>query len=253
MSQCIAEDRDIARKFPSALYVYPKFPEEPPFRSAKKRYRAHDTPKDKVVSEYRKELDGTIFRLLVTAQSHVQFTELRRELFPRFVELSNIIYTLIVLPSEDLDALVTAAFDHVGQNFAEDNWLLLRLDGAKDEARFCLETLHRAHFLVEDVRAALRGGSLPPESLNNYGEAIYHEWWSILHLRCIVFAISHKVAPTNEVLQCLLEGFRHSVLAYAKARSAIDPKYSNEYASIDFSSLTPDDGDYDAHENPFGA
>jgi len=153
----------------------------------------------------------------------------------------------------DSDLLVTAAFDHIGQRLADDNWLLPRLEGAKDEARFCLETLHRAHFLIEDVRAALKQGILPNESLEGYCSAIYREWWSILHLRCIAFAITHKVAPTDEVLGCLLEGFRHSVMAYASARSAIEPKFSDEYAKIDFARLTPDDGDYDAHESPFGA
>jgi len=248
MSQCVAEDRDIAKKFPTAFYVSPKYPEEPfPYRikgKARVKTLAKLTSREKVVAGLRKQLETTIFRLLVTAQSREQFRAIREELFPKFLELSSAISTLVPLPKGDPAAIADKIFADIATRFAADESLLPRIDGARDEAQFCLETLHRAHFLAEDVRDGLRDGTLPQESQKDYGDAISQEWWSILHLRCIAFAIRHKISPTVEVLACLLEGFRHSVMSYAHAREALEPRYCSDYASVDFSSLTPSEGDY---------
>jgi hypothetical protein len=255
MSQCLGEDRDIAQKFPTAVYVSPKFPEEPPVIRKKLRrssVKARVSNKAKVVADLRKQLETTIFRLLVTAQSKDQFSELRSELFPQFVELSGAISTLVPLPNEDPADIAEKVFAELAKQFAADSWLLTRLNGGKDEAQFCLETLHRAHFLAQDVSDGLKNGSLPPKSRENYTAAISDEWWSILHLRCIIFAIRHKISPTDEVLMSLMEGFRHSVMSYASARQAIEPRYRADYDSIDFASLTPDPGDYDPHDKILG-
>jgi hypothetical protein len=244
MSQCLAEDRDIVERFPTAFYVSPKYPEEPSPHRVKGRPRVKSTSKDKVVADLRKQLDTAIFRLLVTAQSRKEFREIRDELFPKFLELSSAISTLIPLPKGDLSAIAAKIFANIAARFTADDSLLPQIEGAREEAQFSLQTLHRAHFLAEDVRDGLKSGSLPPESQKAYAAAISQEWWSILHLRCVSFAIGHKISPTVEVLACLLEGFRHSVMSYACAREAIEPRYQSDYATVDFSSLTPDEGDY---------
>jgi hypothetical protein len=201
--------------------------------------------KARVVSDLRKQLDTTIFRLLVTAQSKEQFQELRSELFSQFVNLSSTIAALVPLPDGvDPNQVVEGVFAHLTEQFVADSWLLPRLKDAKEEARFCLDTLHRAHFLAENVREGLKSGTLPQESRKCYADAISSEWWSILHLRCIVFAIRHKVRPTDDVMLSLLDGFRYSVMSYASARQAIEPQIRAEYESIDFNSLTPAEGDY---------
>lgn len=258
MSLGLAEDVDIGRRFPTAVCVSPKFPEEPSLRRAGKirakgvKAKGATASKAKVVAELQKQLDATIFLLLVTAQSTQQFDDLRRELFPEFVELSGAISTLIGLPKGDRDDIANQLFANLAGQFAADDWLLTRVEAAKDEARFCLETLHRAHFLAEDVCDGLKSGTLPPESQKGYADALASEWWSILHLRCIVFAIRHKIAPADEVFAALMEGFRHSVMSYAHAREAIEPRYHADYESIDFSKMTPSNGDYAPYDHAPG-
>ena len=254
MSQCLAEDQDISKKFPTAVYNSPKFPEEPCGRGGmtSRIRRARKTSEAKVVSGLRKQLETTTFRLLVTAQSSEQFQELRDELFPKFVQLSSAIATLVPLPQGDSAQVVDAIFARLAQEFEADEWLFPRLADAKDEAGFCLATLHRAHFLAQDVLEGLNNGSLPEESKGSYAQAISAEWWSMLHLRCIIFALRHKIAPTNAVFLSLMEGFRTSVMAYTHARQAMEPQYRHSYDSVDFSSLTPHDGDY-APDTAYGA
>jgi hypothetical protein len=143
-------------------------------------------------------------------------------------------------------------FAGLADQFSADDSLLTRIDQAKEEALFSLETLHRAHFLAEDVRDLLHDGVLPEDSQKGYAAAIFHEWWSILHLRCISFAIRHKIAPTHDVLVCLLVGFRHSVMSYANARDAMEPQYRSSYDSVDFSSLKLNGDDYAAPDTAYG-
>jgi hypothetical protein len=245
MSQCFAEDRDIRKDFLATLYRKPGFPEEPTAlgsargRAKRAILKIRRTSNAKVVEELTKRLDTTIFRLLVTAQSREQFAELRRELFPEFVELSGAISTLlrVIDQHEDLTALADQVFAYLKTILSSDHWLLGHHAGASDEAVFCLDTMHRAHFLAQDVLACIRNGILPPESMDGYQAAISQEWWSILHLRCITFSIRHKILPSDEVFRCLLEGFRHSVMAYAYAREAMDAKYRSDYAGIDFAGI----------------
>jgi hypothetical protein len=247
MSQCIAEDRDIRKQFP-ALYRKPGFPEEPTAVPVKRDLKGRAkhvilgvrrTNKAKVIEDLTKRLDTTIFRLLVTARSKGQFTELRQELFPEFVELSGAISTLlkVIDQHEDQTALADQVFAYLRLSLSSDHWLLGRHTGAIDEAVFCLDTLHRAHFLAQDALACIRDGVLPPESVNEYQAAISQEWWSILHLRCITFSIRHKILPSDEVFLCLLDGFRHSVMAYANAREAMAAKYRADYAGVDFATI----------------
>ena len=255
MSECLAEDRDIARTFPTAIYVSPKFPEEPPIvyrPRGKVKSPRKSTSRSKVVAQLRAQIGTTIFRLLVTAQSEDQFSELRKELFPQFVDLSRTISALIPIPPGDRSDVVETVFGELAKQFTMDSWLLPRLRDGQDEAQFCLETLHRAHLLAEDVRASLEKGTLPPESRESYCASIASEWWSILHLRCMVFAMRHKIGPTDDVLLCLMKGFRHSVLSYAHAREAMEPRYRRDYDIVDFSTLTPSDGDYAPDQNVTG-
>ena len=186
---------------------------------------------------------------MATAASTDQFTELRAELFPRFVELSGAISTLVPLPKDSIAEMVERVFVELARQFEVDEYLLPRFDGSVSEARFCLETLHRAHLLAQDVLEGLSAGTLSQESSEAYAAAISQEWWSILHLRCLTFAIRHKVMPTDAVFLCIMKGFRHSVMAYTSARRAIEPRYKADYETIDFSSLTPHQGDYTPHDN----
>jgi len=256
MSQTPADELDTGKKFHTAFYLPPRFPEDPPIRSkgkGKAREGIGVQSKAKVTADLRKQLETTIYRLLVTAHSRDEFIDLRGELFPDFVRLSITISTLAPVLKEDSTIAANEVFASIAKQFSSDVRLLTRIDGAAEEAQFCLETLHRAHFLAEDVRAGLRNGTIPRESEKAYGEAISEEWWSILHLRCLAYAIRHSISPTDEVLMALLEGFRHSVMAYAHAREAIEPRYRADYDSIDFSALTTNDGDYAPFDNAFGA
>jgi len=245
MSQSnIAEDRDIFRKFPATVYQVPKFSEELGSGSRKKLlFRVNPKKaKNKTAVDLKKRIDTHIYRLLVTAQSTGQFKELLREVFPEYVELSGAIGTIrrVFDKDEDQVAAANAAFSRIRHNLETETFLLSRYEGAREEALNCLDALHRAHFLAQDVIAGITQGVLPRESLSSYQSAISQEWWSLLHLRCIGFSIAHKIQPTDDVFFCLMDGFRHAVLSYAAARAAMEPKYKAEYADIDFSSLTPD-------------
>ncbi|MGA2182012.1 MAG: hypothetical protein ABSH47_03220 [Bryobacteraceae bacterium] len=246
MSACVVEDRDrdILKKFPAAVYQVPNFVQERRlFKAVGHRHKpAAKLPSQIVVAkDLKKRIDTHLHRLLVTAQSAEQFQELRQEIFPEYVELSGAIGTLarIFDSRKDLTAVVNEAFAAIKALLGSDTCILDGYSGAKDEAFFCLDSLHRAHFLAQDVITAISQGILPPDSLNGYQAAISQEWWSLLHLHCISFAIDRRIQPTGEVFLCLMDGFRHSVMSYAAARAAMEPKYRADYAVVDFSSLSP--------------
>ncbi|MBZ5606985.1 MAG: hypothetical protein LAP38_01905 [Acidobacteriia bacterium] len=232
--------------FPASVYRTPKFPEEtvasPKPRKRILRFRKKRSAEVKTASDLRKRLDTTIFRLLVTARSTAQFEELRRELFPEYIEMSEAISTIwrVINKSRDEVAIANAAFAGLSKFLEADTHLLAPHAGAKDEALFCLSSLHRAHFLAQDVLENIRQSRLPRSSLKEYQSAISSEWWSLLHLECIVFAIAHRITPTDDVFYALMEGFRHSVMSYAFARSVIDPQYIADYEKIDFESIGKD-------------
>lgn len=243
MSQCVADDRDISKMFPASVYRTPKFPEKSVTESPKAkrsiRLRRKSTAEAKTVHELRNRLDTTIFRLLVTAQSSSQFQDLRHELFIEFVELSEAIATIwrVMNQSRDEVAIANAAFSDLKQMLLSDNHLLSRHDGSREEAIFCVDSLHRAHFLAQDVLESFRQGVLPPSSMKDYQSAISSEWWSLLHLHCLVFAIQRRITPTDAVFFSLLEGLRHSVMAYSFAASAMQPSREADYSQIDFATI----------------
>lgn len=242
MSQCTTDDRDIVKKYPGSVYRAPKFPDEPvkPRKVYKIKFkRARIKPEAKAAAGLKKRLDTTIFRLLVTAKSTSEFKELRGDLFPEYVEVTEAISTILRVADSRRDepTYIDAAFASYGEHLQSDTVLLARFSGAMEEALFSLDTLHRAHFLVQDVIEAIRQGVLLSSPTTELQSAISHEWWSLLHLDCIAFAIGNKVYPTDEILLSLLEGFRHSVMAYALAKSAMETKYQSDYAQIDFDSI----------------
>jgi hypothetical protein len=235
MSQCCAEDRDVVRSFANTICRIPSFLEEPKKGTLRKNTA-------KVVKELRNRLSTTVFRLLVTARSTEQFKELFRELFPQYVEVSTAIATFVRMDRKaGEEPTDSALFSHIRDRLSGDDWLMPLHEGAREEAVFCLDSLHRAHLLSQDVAALAAAGELQPEDyLKPYGDAILQEWWSLLHLRCLLFAMQHKIRPTVDVFRCLMDGFRNSVMAYAHARAAIESKYRSDYSSIDLSGFTPD-------------
>lgn len=240
MSQ-VAE-REILRKFPTTLYRAPSYLEE--------NQRLEAVPEDStaaVIAHLRTKLDTTVFRLLVTAESKDQFSDLVRELFPDYVEVSGAISTLVRLGGNDQPPRVDEAFTAIKESVASADWLF-ESPSARDEATFCLDTLHRAHFLAQDVVEYINRGVLSSDC-KSYQSAIAEEWWSLLHLRCILFAIQHKIRPTYEVFLCLMDGLRHCVMSYGFAQAAMESKYQSDYRDIDFSSLAPDaEDEYLANE-----
>jgi hypothetical protein len=245
MSQCVADERDIAKMFQASVYRVPTFPAVS-LKSKRKTkkvilFRKRRRPEARTAEDLRKRLDTTIFRLLVTAQSADQFKDLRREVFSDYVEVSEAIATIWrtvnQLPKGDDVASASSAFVVLKSVLTDDTHLLGRHEGAREEALFCLETLYRAHFMALDLLSAIRSGTLPPESVQDFHSAISAEWWSLLHMECILFAICHKIDPTEDVFLSVLEGFRTSVMAYAHARSAMEPKYQVDYNGIDFDSI----------------
>ena len=131
-----------------------------------------------------------------------------------------------------------SAFSAIRECLEADDWLMPSQEGARDEAIFCLDSLHRAHFLAQDLAEyAARGVLEPEEYVKAYQAAIGQEWWSLLHLRCILFSIRHRIRPSDEVFRCLLVGFRHSLMAYVLAREALDAKCRSDYDGIDFARI----------------
>ena len=224
MSQGVLEEQEIQTLCPTASY-----PEEP---------SPANLPEDtaRVVETLTTRVDTTIFRLLVTARSTQDFNELRNDSFRRFVDLSTTIQTLLREMDGYEEPDVEASFAATRAYLDRDRWFLAS-DDTHREALFCLDTLHRAHLLIQDVMAYASMRKLSDDYLKPFQMAIWQEWWSILHLRCLLFAMRHQIRPTEEVFTCLLEGFRHSVMSYAYARTAVNSKRQHDYSQVDLEGI----------------
>ena len=239
MSQCVADDQDILQRFPATVYQVPKF-------VGTATEESFHVPGSAVVTvkELNERINTHVYRLLVTARSSREFDELRQEVFPEFVELSSAVGTILLLDKGVVQAgAVEEAFSALWKCLKSDEVLFGGNAAPKNEALFCLDALFMSHVLAQEVMRGIVDKSLPSASLSDYQTAISQEWWSLLHLRCILFAIQHQISPTEEVLHELLVGFRHAVMSYAAARVAMEPRYASEYAEIDFSELSADNED----------
>lgn len=243
MNQCITH-QGFVRPFPTNVYRVPRLSlvERETNRVARRVARPKskerraaprvDTQAKAAVTLGRR-LDSKVLNVL-SAKTIDEFHDLTRAVFTEFMDIADSLATLTAGPKRTPSQLV----DHINSCFAilrrgfSSDTHLLSSESVKNEALYCLDTLHRAHFLAQDVLECVIRGDLQTEALSRYGEAIGKEWVSIFNLCCLTYAIAHKVSINPEIFNCVMIGFRFSEDAYAAARAAMEPLYQAEYTAL---------------------
>jgi hypothetical protein len=216
MATCILDGKDQYETPAAALSGTPGPPTEPPAGLLQ-------SESDSIVRQLNVQIDTSVFRLLASATTVEQFQSLRREIFPKYCALAGAVGSVIKSDLEDfaVTELLESSFQSIEAIFSEDSVLLASGDGCREEAIFCLDSLKRAHFLLcQSIHTP------PPEEKADHDAKLIQQTisrilWSQMHLRCLVYAIGKPISlPTPEVKWAILDGFRISLMAYAKAREA---------------------------------
>ena len=197
-----------------------------------------------LVQTLRVQLDTTVFRLLTSAQSSEEFRDLRKELFPRYTSLSGAISNLIRidLTGPELGDVLTEQYTFI-ISWIEKDTTILREDDQREEVVFCVEALHRAHKLLFQISEIKAPEASAGEDARLIQETIRYMWWSIMHLRCLVYAICHSITPSIEVQHEVVKGLRPAVNAYAAVRGAWAIRFECDANPLDLSQLEADDED----------
>jgi len=174
------------------------------------------------------QMNTTIFRLLMSAQTTQEFKALRKdELFEKYVRLSLAAVNLVgaAVPEQSTyQEFVQHSFESIADSF--ENAPILDAD-ARDEALFCLSTLHRAYGLLPEMLRTVPANSLKRDS-QLCSRFVGSMFWSQMHLDCLRFAINNRLAPTPEVLRSVLAGFRESLSCYAAIRESAELRVPEE-------------------------
>lgn len=236
MATCTLDDQDQLETPAVALSGTPGPPTEPPAGLLQ-------SESDSIVRQLNVQIDTSVFRLLASAATVEQFQSLRREIFPKYCALAGAVGSVIKSDLADfaVTELLEFSFQSIEAVFSEDSILLASGDGCREEALFCLDSLKRAHFLLCQIVH-----TPPPEEKADHDAKLIQQTlsrilWSQMHLRCLVYAIGKPISlPTPEVKWAILDGFRISLMAYAKAREAwgirfdaADPVVSLAPASVE--------------------
>ena len=190
------------------------------------------------------QLETTIFRLLMSAKTSAEFSDLRKnDLFLRYVKLSlaSANFVSAVLPSpDDFGEIVHKSFKLMAGQFETTNLLTEEM---RAEALFCLATLHRATSLLPSVLRELQNDGWGDRDAELCSTFVGSMFWAQMHLDCLKFAIKTSLTPSSEVLRSILSGFRVSLDTYAAIREAVDLR-----ATTDDGAKWPESTEWDAED-----
>lgn len=178
-----------------------------------------------LVQKYQDQLDATIFRLLLSVHTTEEFVKLRAELYPKYRRLAGLVSSIVEngIATEPVEEVLQTTFDAIEKLVFEDHRLFIGNDEGREEALFSIDALKRTHFLLCQVSStpAVEQGKREHDA-GLLVKCLSLMWWSQLHLRCLLFAISHPadVLPTAPVRDAILDGLRSSVMAYSAVRQA---------------------------------
>lgn len=233
MSTCVAEEQMI--KSPAVVFSGTPGPPVAPLHAV-------SGDSGETLRSIESRLDTTIYRLLMSARTADEFDSLRAELFQKYVALAGIMAGIIKVDfeSQSVADVLEDSFTGIEQVFSEDQVLFADNDGSREEALFGIGALKRTHLLLCEIADT----PAPPEQAEHDAgllvRCLQAVWWSQLHLRCLVFAISHPEAlPTMEVKDAILAGLRLSVMGYSTARQSWGIRFDSEFDVVESPSTAP--------------
>lgn len=176
-----------------------------------------------IIRDLRVQLDTTVFRLLMSTHSDEDFKYLRGELFPKYVNLSTALASvaMVEIPFAMVEDLSRVAFQNLKATVNQRKGLDMP-DDAWSELDFCLSALIEALRMGPELVRIIR----PDHALSRVAELnlefAQQILWSQMHIDCIFFAMHKHLSPKPEILNELLAGCRHAVMAYSAIKEAID-------------------------------
>ena len=247
--ECLLEDRRLRPKVPDVVYVRPE--------QAKKFL---NPPHARIIRTAWDEIEK-IVKKLVASPSKEEFQRTRKDLFSDYFNLARIIANSFAMKAERSaqPEAIKKSFEAVRQVFETKIPRTLGQDAAQ-EAFFCLDTLRRAHVLVTKLYSL----GDPPEGNKAADRELGYNFnlaasWAQLHLECIRYIVTGH-GYKKQIIGAVLEGARHSVMAYSYARQGVefrikrtDPEFNDLIDDEDREILDESYNEYVEYESKINA
>lgn len=187
-----------------------------------------------------------LLKPLIVATSKEEFASLRKKVFPDYANLAFIIgnsFSVAAAENPGLRQLATKdAFKLVERILHEEGTPRIGLNTAR-EANFCLDTLRRAHRLVEKLHSR---GELPQELVERdrkFSAAFTHSaLWAHFHLDCVRIIVKQSKGEVEKlVLDEIMNGARSAVMAYSYARQGLELRNRQESYLVEGAALDAED------------
>ncbi len=165
-------------------------------------------------------LDDFSFQV-ATCPTATGFKEYRKSIYPRYVELSTALASIIraTLRPDDLPGLIDASFLQLETEFAASSY-------------FGEETRKEILFSISTLKSALRWlphllNNPPADDKRDEDRELARQYtttatWCQFHLVALALTQQRALSVVPEVLDELLDGLRASVMAYSYIRQALD-------------------------------
>ena len=167
---------------------------------------------------------NTIISDVCSKRTASEFIAARKRYFPQYFQVMRGLGNLAaaVVPENVLDRLAYEAFSELEANFRDEGVAAFGTE-IKDQAMFTVWTLRKINDLANDVRLRRAPIARFAEADRELAEDfVMHVVYSRFHLDCLRGSLRTQKAIYPEVLECVSNGLRGLVNAYAYIRQASD-------------------------------
>jgi len=187
-----------------------------------------------------------LLKQLIVAKNKEEFRSSRKKIFRDYVNLAFIIsnsFSVAAAENPSIRQLATKeAFKLVEHILHAEGTPRLGCNTVR-EAIFCLDTLRRAHRIVEKLHSR---GNVPRELTEKdhqlSSEFTYSALWAHLHLDCVRIIVRQSKGEVEKVvLDEILDGARSAVMAYSYARQGLELRNSQESYLLEGNALDAED------------
>lgn len=160
---------------------------------------------------------------MTSARSRAEFHEIKDREFVSYARLSSAIGNVLrsVLSQDDHARLVQEALHNLETKFFVEATEYLGQDH-KQEILFAFNSLKRAFQCIPQMLSRELPAEAKEQDEKLARSFAYYVLLSQLHFDCLGYALSKRESVAPDVLQEIIDGIRHSVMAYACVREALD-------------------------------
>jgi hypothetical protein len=221
------EEDEISEKIPDIQYVSAGFAEKSTAKNLQSEFAA-------IADGMAAQVDKTSLRLLSCATIE-EFRQLRKELFPIFVNLSKAFSSLALatIPPPALGRIIQESINETEQEFVSHGHCYLSDDEYK-EALFSILTLKSTQKLIPHLITCKPKDE--PEDRKLANDYFIATAYARMHLHCLQMAMESSMSLNQDILKELLGGMRTSLMAYSYARAGLElrglPNYGEPQEEI---------------------